>query len=153
MLGDSLCSFNPVYGQGMSVAALEALTLARLLSTERVPSSHVMMRELARIVDVPWQMAGAVDQAFLPSDQRQALRDRLMTAYVDRVQAAAEHDSAVGRAFLRVTGLVDPPGALMRPGLLWRTLGAPLAAHAGSPGYASSAQRSSDLSTDSWSSS
>ena len=153
VLGDSLCSFNPVYGQGMSVAALEALTLARLLSTERVPSSHVMMRALARIVDVPWQMAGAVDQAFLPSDQRQALRDRLMTAYVDRVQAAAEHDSAVGRAFLRVTGLVDPPGALMRPGLLWRTLGAPLAVHAGSPGYASSAQRSSDLSTDSWSSS
>ena len=153
VLGDSLCSFNPVYGQGMSVAALEALTLARLLSTERVPPSHVMMRALARIVDVPWQMAGAVDQAFLPSDQRQALRDRLMTAYVDRVQAAAEHDSAVGRAFLRVTGLVDPPGVLMRPGLLWRTLGVPLAVHAGWPGYASSAQRSSDLSTDSWSSS
>ena len=153
VLGDSLCSFNPVYGQGMSVAALEALTLARLLSTERVPSSHVMMRALARIVDVPWQMAGAVDRAFLPSDQRQALRDRLMTAYVDRVQAAAEHDSAVGRAFLRVTGLVDPPSVLMRPGLLWRTLGAPLAVHAGWPGYASSAQRSSDLSTDSWSSS
>jgi 2-polyprenyl-6-methoxyphenol hydroxylase-like FAD-dependent oxidoreductase len=53
VLGDSLCSFNPVYGQGMSVAALEALTLARLLS-ERVPTSHVMMRALARIVDVPW---------------------------------------------------------------------------------------------------
>ena len=153
VLGDSLCSFNPVYGQGMSVAALEALTLARLLATERVPSSHVMMRALARIVDVPWQMAGAVDQAFLPSDQRQALRDRLMTAYVDRVQAAAEHDCVVGRAFLRVTGLVDPPGALLRPGLMWRTLRAPRAAHTSSPASLSSAQRSSGESQESqWSS-
>jgi hypothetical protein len=153
VMGDSLCSFNPVYGQGMSVAALEALALARLLSTGRVPTSHVMMRELARIVDVPWQMAGAVDRAFLPSDKRQALRVRFLAAYVDRVQAAAEHDSAVGRAFLRVTGLVDPPGALMRPGLLWRTVGVPLAAHAGSRGYSSSARRPSGLSQDSWSSS
>ena len=152
VLGDSLCSFNPVYGQGMSVAALEALTLARLLSTERVPTSHVMMRELARIVDVPWHMVGSVDRAFLASDQRRALRDRFMAAYVDRVQAAATRDSVVGRAFLRVTGLVDPPGALMRPGLLRRTLGVPLSARTGSAGYASSTQRSSGLGQDSWSS-
>ena len=69
VIGDSLCSFNPVYGQGMSVAALEAVALARQLSGERVPPSRVMMGELARIVDVPWQMAGAVDRAFLPSDK------------------------------------------------------------------------------------
>ena len=134
VIGDSLCSFNPVYGQGMSVAALEAVALARQLSGERVPPSRVVMGELARIVDVPWQMAGAVDRAFLPSDQPQALRDRFMAAYVDRVQAAAEHDPVVGRAFLRVSGLVDPPGALLRPGLMWRTLRRSLAAHAGSPG-------------------
>jgi hypothetical protein len=136
----------------MSVAALEALTLARLLSTERLPTSQDLMRELARIVDVPWQMAGAVDRAFLPSDKRQALRDRFMAAYVDRVQAAAEHDVVVGRAFLRVTGLVDPSRALMRPGLLWRALRVPLAAHAGSPGERSSAPTTSALGLDSsWS--
>ena len=137
----------------MSVAALEALTLARLLSTERVPTSHVMMRELARIVDVPWQMAGAVDRAFLPSDKRQALRDRFMAAYVDRIQAAAEHDSVAGGAFLRVSGLVDPPNALLRPGLMWRTLRAPRAAHTSSPASLSSAQRSSGEGQESqWSS-
>ena len=56
----------------MSVAALEALALARQLSGERVPPSRVVMGELARIVDVPWQLASGVDRAFLPSDQPQA---------------------------------------------------------------------------------
>ena len=129
MVGDSLASFNPVYGQGMSVAALEAVALARQLSGERVPPSRAVMGELARIVDVPWQLAGAVDRAFLPSDQPQARRDRLMAAYVDRVQAAAEHDPVVGRGFLRVSGLIDPPSALLRPRLMWRTLRRRFAAH------------------------
>ena len=71
MVGDSLASFNPVYGQGMSVAALEAVALARQLSGERVPPSHTVMGELARIVDVPWQLAAGVDRAFLPSPQPQ----------------------------------------------------------------------------------
>ena len=95
------------------------------------------MGDLARIVDGPWQMASGVDRAFLPSDQPQALRDRLMGGYVDRVQAAAEHDPVVGRGFLRVSGLVDPPGALLRPGLIWRTLRRSFAARTGSAGSAS----------------
>jgi 2-polyprenyl-6-methoxyphenol hydroxylase-like FAD-dependent oxidoreductase len=138
VIGDSLCSFNPVYGQGMSVAALEAVALTRLLSGDRVPPSRVVMGELARIVDVPWQMAGAVDRAFLPSEKPQALRDRFMSVYVDRVQTAAEHDPVAGRGFLRVSGLIDPPGALLRPGLIVRTLHRHVATPTGSHGLPSS---------------
>ena len=70
----------------------------------------------------------------------QALRDRLVAAYVDRVQAAAEHDPVAGRAFLRVSGLVDPPRALLRPGLIWRVLRrGPAATPTASAGTASSA--------------
>ncbi len=144
LLGDSLCSLNPVYGQGMTVAALEALALARQLSGARMPPSRAMMREVAKIVDVPWQLAGAVDRALLPSAQPQALRDRLAAAHVDRVQAAAEDDPVAGRAFLRVSGLIDPPSALIRPRLMWRSLlRRPSAAGAGSP---ASAEMSADLS-------
>ena len=122
VLGDGLCSLNPIYGQGMTVAALEALALAGQLCGERVPPSRAMMVELAKIVEVPWQLAGAVDRAFLPSTKPQALADRIMGAYVDRLQATAGHDPVAGRAFLRVSGLIDPPSALLRPRLIWRTL-------------------------------
>ncbi len=139
VLGDSLCSLNPVYGQGMTVAALEALALARLLSDRRLPPSRALMRGLGRIVDGPWKLASAVDRSFLPADRPPALGDRLAAAYIDRVQTAAEHDALAGRAFLRVSGLVDPTRALLRPRLAWRTLRrAPLATRTASTVTASS---------------
>ena len=132
VVGDSLCSFNPVYGQGMSVAALEAVAIARKLAGGKMVPSRVVMGELARIIDVPWRMTGGVDRAFLPAEKAPR-RDRIMAAYVDRVQAAAEHDSVVGRGFLRVSGMIDPPGALLRPSLMWRTLRRPFTAPAACP--------------------
>ncbi|HEX6424533.1 MAG TPA: hypothetical protein VFZ79_13705, partial [Acidimicrobiales bacterium] len=47
---------------------------------------------------------------------------RVMNRYVARLQAAAAHDPAVARAFVRVTGLVDPPEALLRPAIARRVL-------------------------------
>lgn len=146
VVGDSLASFNPIYGQGMSVAALEAVALARQLSRDRVPPSHVMMREMGRIVDVPWRLAGAADHAIVAPDKPRARRDRIMAAYVDRVQAAAAHDAVVGRGFLRVSGLIDPPSALLRPELMWRTLRQLHATHDGSPGSSSPSREPADLS-------
>ena len=146
VVGDSLASFNPVYGQGMSVAALEAVALARQLSRERVPPSHLVMGELAKIVDVPWQLAGAVDRKFASPAKPPARRDRFMAAYVDRVQAAAGHDPVVGRGFLRVSGLLDPPSALLRPRLIWHTLRQRLATHSDSTSPPPPAQAPADLS-------
>ena len=69
-----------------------------------------------------------------------------MAAYVDSVQAAAEQDPVAGRGFLRVSGLIDPPSALLRPGLMWRTLRHRFAAHTDAPGLPPPAQTPADLS-------
>ena len=121
VLGDSLCSFNPAYGQGMTVAALEARALRDGVSG-RDPSGKRVMAALARIVDVPWQLAAAADRPFLPAGRNGRHHQTPLDRYVERVLIAATRDPAAGRAFLRVSGLLDPPRALFSPDLLRRTL-------------------------------
>ena len=122
--GDALCSFNPIYGQGMTVAALEALTLRRHLASGVEPQPRRWFRDLARVVDVPWQMAAGGDLLFPDVQGRRTRKIRLLGAYLTRLHAAAAHDAHLAAAFLRVAGLVSPPQSLLRPGVALRVLAA-----------------------------
>ena len=122
VVGDALCSFNPIYGQGMSVAAIEAETLRRLLERDGEPTPHRWFRDVARVVDVPWDMAAGGDLVFPGVPGRRTRKIRLLNAYLARLQTAAEHDAALASAFIRVAGLVDPPASLMRASVLLRVL-------------------------------
>ncbi|MDN5751155.1 MAG: FAD-binding monooxygenase, partial [Pseudonocardia sp.] len=64
VLGDAFCSLNPIYGQGMTVAALEALELRAQLRRGRPLRPRAFPRRIARIVDGPWEMAAGGDLAF-----------------------------------------------------------------------------------------
>ena len=122
VMGDAVCTFNPVYGQGMSVVALQALALQAHLRRSSTPRPREFFREIGRTVDVPWNMATGGDLSFRGVDGRRTMPMRLLTAYVARMHLAAAHDAYVGRAFLRVAGLVDPPPALVAPRVLSRVL-------------------------------
>ncbi|MFI6066610.1 FAD-dependent oxidoreductase [Micromonospora sp. NPDC051227] len=122
VLGDALCSFNPVYGQGMTVAALEALTLREHLRTGLAPRPGEFFRDAARVVDVPWDISAGSDLSFPGVVGPRPPKVRIANAYMSRVQAAAVRDGAVTRSFMRVAGLVDPPTDLMRPRMMWRVL-------------------------------
>jgi 2-polyprenyl-6-methoxyphenol hydroxylase-like FAD-dependent oxidoreductase len=125
VVGDAVCSLNPVRGQGMTVAALEALALRRALRAGRVPRPRAFHREVARIVDAAWDIVVGGDLAFPGVEGRRTRKLALLDAYLRRLGATAAHDPAVGTSFLRVAGLVDPPRALLRPGVLWRVLHGP----------------------------
>jgi 2-polyprenyl-6-methoxyphenol hydroxylase-like FAD-dependent oxidoreductase len=122
VVGDAVCSFNPIYGQGMSVAALEALTLRRHLQRGVEPQPRRFFRDLARVVDVPWDMAAGGDLVFPGVRGRRTLKLRLVSAYLTRLHAAAAHDAHLAIAFTRVAGLVTPPQSLLRPGIVLRVL-------------------------------
>ena len=122
VMGDAVCSFNPIYGQGMSVAALEALTLRRHLERGAEPQSRRFFGDLARVVDVPWDIAVGGDLAVPGVQGRRTLKVRLVNAYIARLHGAAEHDASLASVFVRVAGLVAPPQSLLRPNVAVRVL-------------------------------
>jgi 2-polyprenyl-6-methoxyphenol hydroxylase-like FAD-dependent oxidoreductase len=122
VMGDALCSLNPIYGQGMTVAALQALALRDHLTPGTGPRCRHVRRALARVTDGPWEMALGADLAVPGVEGRRTLRRRIAGAYVTRLQATAAHDPAVARAFMRATGLVDRPEAMLRPAIALRVL-------------------------------
>jgi 2-polyprenyl-6-methoxyphenol hydroxylase-like FAD-dependent oxidoreductase len=122
VVGDAVCSFNPIYAQGMSVAALEALTLRRHLQRGTRPQPRRFFGDLARVVDVPWDIAVGGDLVFPGVPGRRTARVRLVNAYLARLHAAAAHDARLASAFMRVAGLVAPPESLLHPGILLRVL-------------------------------
>jgi 2-polyprenyl-6-methoxyphenol hydroxylase-like FAD-dependent oxidoreductase len=135
VFGDAMCGFNPVYGQGMSVAALEAVELRRCLRHGEKNLARRFFRAAARPIDVAWQLAVSGDLALPQIEAPRPLPMRLVNAYVKRLLATAEHDPAVARAFLRVNMFLDRPPALMRPSVMARVIAGPrpVSGHAAGP--------------------
>lgn len=118
--GDAICSFNPVYGQGMTVAALEALALRDCLSSGAAGLAWRFFRAAAAPIRQAWQLSTNPDLALPEIEGTPPLSARLLNGYLDRVLTAAESDLAVVDQFVRVTSLVDPATRLLRPGMIWR---------------------------------
>jgi hypothetical protein len=118
--GDALCSFNPIYGQGMSVAALEAETLEACLAESLEGLPHRFYRRVSEVVDVPWKLAAGADFAHPGVTGNKALTTGIVNWYVGHVRRAISRDEEVCRVFTMVTGLLAPPSALFRPKIALR---------------------------------
>jgi 2-polyprenyl-6-methoxyphenol hydroxylase-like FAD-dependent oxidoreductase len=124
VMGDAVASFNPVYGQGMTVAACEALALRDALTHRHgLDGLHRRyFRAAAQVVAVPWQLAVGSDLALPGVPGPRPLPVRFVNAYVARLTRAARHDARVASAVLRVVHLVAPPSGLFAPGIVARVL-------------------------------
>lgn len=121
VLGDAACSFNPLYGQGMTVAAIEAITLRDHLAAG-APDAAVFHRAIAKVIDVCWDMAVSGDLGYAGVEGTRTAKIRIGNAYLGKLHAAATRDGELTRRFMRVAGLVDPPTAIMRPSTMFRVL-------------------------------
>ncbi|MFY1678812.1 MULTISPECIES: NAD(P)/FAD-dependent oxidoreductase [unclassified Streptomyces] len=116
VLGDAVCSFNPVYGQGMTVAALGAMVLRGHVSRPGVPRAEEYFADLAKeAVDSVWSMTTGADLVFPVVEGERTERWRERQAYVGRLLEAATRDHSLLTAYARVVFLVDPPEALGAP--------------------------------------
>ncbi|MGW5394920.1 hypothetical protein [Streptomyces sp. NPDC003952] len=115
VLGDAVCSLNPSYSQGMTVAAMEVMALRARLGRGTEPSSQAFARDVGRIINRPWFLSTTRDLQHTEGKGARALAARLGNAYVTRLHGAAPHDPAATDALIRVAGLSDPPTTLIRP--------------------------------------
>lgn len=126
VLGDAGCTFNPVYGQGMSVAALGALAVRTTLADGgglRPGITAEAQRAVARAVEPAWLAAVGSDRPYAsPDDAKAGLGERLSTWYIDRLFARAAIDPVVGAAFRDVFCLTAPPARLVAPQIFLRTV-------------------------------
>ncbi|WP_037914453.1 FAD-dependent oxidoreductase [Actinacidiphila yeochonensis] len=124
VLGDAACTFNPVYAQGMTVAALGAALLAEHVRTGTPPKPTAFQQDLARVIDAPWTMAAGADLGFPGVQGLRTPEVRMGNGYIPKLQAAAAADAELSEAFLRAAGMIDPPQALMSPQIMGRVFAA-----------------------------
>ena len=123
-VGDAVASFNPVYGQGMSVAALEALALHHALA-EQGGGDGLARRFYARsspIVEDAWNMAAGSDFKFPQTRGDKPAGTDLINRYVHRLHRKAHSDGRLTEAFGRVAAMEHRPTSLFRPQVAWRVL-------------------------------
>lgn len=124
-LGDAICSFNPIYGQGMTCAALEALELGVLLDKHDEASAKLAVefyQQASRIISTPWQFATGGDFVY---PQTKGVRPKgigLFNAYSRQIQLASIVDPHVRDVFNAVQHLILDPSALRTPEMLLRVL-------------------------------
>ena len=120
VVGDAICSFNPVYGQGMTVAAIEAVILGQCLRDGPDKLPRRFFRATGKTIGLAWQTAVGSDLALPEVTGRRTVSMRSSSVYLDRVLTAAESDPIVAEQLLRVTGMIDASSRLLRPAILAR---------------------------------
>jgi 2-polyprenyl-6-methoxyphenol hydroxylase-like FAD-dependent oxidoreductase len=124
-LGDAACSFNPIYGQGMACAALQAQALGETLRTTDARSEQLprmFHHRAAKIIDAPWAIAVGADFLHPQTVGPKARGTDQVNAYVLRVIRASHTSVRLARSFNLVLNLVEPTSSLLRPSVLGRVL-------------------------------
>jgi len=125
VLGDAACSFNPVYGQGMTVAALEAVTLGTCLDEHLRSQAGNMagfpqrfQKALASVVEVPWLFATCEDLRYQATEGNRTFGMRVLQGYTQRVCRLMATDPFATQSFYEVLNMLKPPTALFHPRIL-----------------------------------
>ncbi len=131
VVGDAACSFNPIYGQGMSVGALQAAALDAALGRLRrrgrdlagTPGfARTFQRRVARRAAVPWLLATGEDFRYPETSGERPPGCRLLNGYFARVLELSAESPPVHHRFLKVMNFLSSPLVMFSPGVALRAL-------------------------------
>lgn len=131
VLGDAVCTFNPIYAQGMTTSVLAAVTLDKCLGSyfrrrgerELTGFAKYFQKRLAKTNTTPWLMATSEDfrHPATIGGKRNRMTQMFHT-YLDQVQELAADRPSVYKTFAGVVQLVYSPLSLFQPGVLFPLL-------------------------------
>jgi 2-polyprenyl-6-methoxyphenol hydroxylase-like FAD-dependent oxidoreductase len=122
VFGDSMCSFNPVFGQGMTVAAEEASLLHECLSEGVADLARRFFKAAAVAIDTPWDIAVGNDLRHPQVKGARPGKVRFINWYVGKLHMAARYDAVLGNTFLTVANMLAPPTRLLHPAIIMRVM-------------------------------
>ncbi|MFD8597605.1 FAD-dependent oxidoreductase [Kitasatospora sp. NPDC059646] len=120
--GDAICSLNPIYGAGMTVAALQAAALRECLADGTRDLPRRFYRSAAKALRLPWLFSTLADRSMpqVPGT-RPAFAALLGKSFRATMRAAAT-DPEVAAAVWNAVSLTASPAALARPRVVAATL-------------------------------
>jgi 2-polyprenyl-6-methoxyphenol hydroxylase-like FAD-dependent oxidoreductase len=124
-VGDAICSFNPIYGQGMTCAVFEAVALGRALDSHGTTDAAMArdyLKSVTKIIATPWQFAVGGDFAHPETVGPRPRGQAVSTLYVRWLSGASQRDPEINRTFVAVQQLLTPPSALFRPAMVAKVL-------------------------------
>jgi 2-polyprenyl-6-methoxyphenol hydroxylase-like FAD-dependent oxidoreductase len=125
-VADGLCRFNPIHGQGMSSAALQARLLQDALDGASGEPDPVMavqarfMAEIAAVLETPWSMSTSADLAFAGTRGERPANFAEAREFEAALFRAAVADPVVHRALIEVAQLLQPYSRLQEPDIFRR---------------------------------
>lgn len=122
VFADAICSFNPVYGQGMTVAAVEAVTLQDCLSKGTQDLARRFFQAASQVVDIPWSMAVDADLRIPQVQGKRTLIKDLINWYISKLEVAAQQDATLTVTFSKVAHLMTSPATLFHPSTIVKVL-------------------------------
>lgn len=118
--GDAVCSFNPIYGQGMTVAAMETEVLRHCLAGGSQALASRFFKAASKVIDAPWNAAVGNDLTFPHVEGRLSPMARFINWYIGKLHVAAQRDASLSVAFLRVVNMIASPSDILQPRMVAR---------------------------------
>ncbi|MFH8610280.1 FAD-dependent oxidoreductase [Streptomyces sp. NPDC018029] len=122
-VGDSVCSLNALYGQGMTSAAVQVVALQQALARSDVMDpefARTFYRLSARAVSPAWATATGADFVYPETRGHRPWPTKMINRYVTRCVVAGQHDPTVATRLWDVANMVKSPASLLSPPALAR---------------------------------
>ncbi|AXK18645.1 NAD(P)/FAD-dependent oxidoreductase [Bacillus sp. COPE52] len=125
VVGDAQCRFDPVFGQGVSVAAMEAHQLQLLLQSRKQLDktfTQQFYKKTADIIEIPWDMTTTEISRHPQLKRELTTKQKFQLWYTKQIYRLSASDSDVYIRLVRVMNLIRSPFHLFHPKVLLAVL-------------------------------